>query len=298
MSALSALPAFGFSVALGLAVVLSPMSSGTAFAEGEQAQAPSGVDLARVTALTDSMLMGDIIGVMREEGIDYGRTLAAEMFPDKRGAEWEAVVSLIYDEATMRSRFDAALAEALKEAGPEMAAIEGYIASDPVQRALKLEVEARRTLLDPLAEDAAKLAWEDMKAEGGPRVDQILRFAEVNDLIESNVMGALNANLAFYRGLAESGAFPDEMTEDQMLADVWGQEAEVRSDTEAWLFPFLSLAYLPLEDSDMAAYIDFSASPAGQRLNAALFAAFDLVFTRISYDLGRAAAKQMQGEDI
>ena len=33
-------------------------------------------------------------------------------------------------------------------------------------------------------------------------------------------------------------------------------------------------------------------------LNTAMFAAFDKLFVAISRDLGRAAARQMQGEDI
>ena len=33
-------------------------------------------------------------------------------------------------------------------------------------------------------------------------------------------------------------------------------------------------------------------------MNAALFVAFDVLFTQISYDLGTAAAIQMQGDDI
>jgi hypothetical protein len=53
-----------------------------------------------------------------------------------------------------------------------------------------------------------------------------------------------------------------------------------------------------LSDEDLTAYIAFSASPAGQQLNAALFAAFDDVFTPISKALGLAVAKQMQGQDI
>ena len=308
MSLPFALSSFGLSAALGLGLALAPGATAPVWAEvqAEPAQtepAQAGqeapvADAARIAALADTMKMDDIIGVMREEGLEYGRTLSEEMFPEKGGPQWEAGVALIYDAATMRSRFDAALAEGLAGAGPELEAIEGFFGSPQGQSILQLEIEARRALLDSDLEDAAKLAWAELSAEGGARVDQLTRFAEVNDLIESNVMGAMNANLAFYRGLSESGAFPQEMTEDQMLSDVWGQEPDVRAETTDWLFPFLSLAYQPLSDEDLDAYIAFSETPAGQKMNAALFAAYDVVFTRISYDLGRAAASQMQGEDI
>ncbi len=285
-------------VGLVLAVALAPLGAAPVRAEGVVTQIPSPVDAARISRLADTMLMNDIIAVMRDEGVDYGRTLATDMFAGKAGADWDATVALIYDPQTMRRRFDTGLAAALSGAGADLGAIEDFFGSERGQTILRLEIEARRALLDKDVEDAAKLAWEDLRSADDARAQRIFRFAEVNDLIESNVMGAMNANLAFYRGLSDSGAFPDGMTEDQMLADVWGQEPDLRAETEDWLFPFLSLAYQPLSDDDLDAYIAFSETAAGKQMNAALFAAFDTVFTRISNDLGRAAGKQMQGEDI
>lgn len=252
----------------------------------------------RVQVLSDALKISEIIDVMRLEGVDYGKTLEQDMFPGKGGKAWEDVVGLIYDTQTMRSQFESALA---KELSADAQAVEDMIAffgSETGQNALGLEIEARRALLDEATEEAAKVAWEDMQSKDDPRVAMINRFAEVNDLVESNVMGALNSNLAFYRGLAAAGGLPEELTEEQMLADVWGQEPDIRVETTDWLFPFLSLAYGPMTASDFEAYIAFSETPAGQKANAALFAAFDQVFNRISFDLGRAVGRQMQGEDI
>ncbi len=259
------------------------------------ATAPAAAD---VQGLLATLKMDEILAVMREEGLKYGQSLEDDMFPGRGGDRWQAVVGLIYDTERMRATFAKGLEGELGASPEVIAAAQAFFGSATGQEALKLEIEARRALLDNAAEDAAKIAWEDMLAKGDARVARIERFAAANDLIESNVMGALNANLAFYRGLAETGAFPEEMTEDQMLADVWGQEAEVRADTEDWLFPFLSLAYQPMSDADLDAYIAFSETPAGKALNAALFAAFDKVFTEISQDLGRGVARQLQGEDI
>lgn len=298
MSQPFALTTHFLSLALGVGIAMCPVATAPARADLSLGQSQPAVDAARTARLTDIMKMDEIIAVMREEGMEYGRTLSSEMFPDKGGAQWDAIVALIYDPDTMRKRLDGALGQALAAAGGDLEAIETFFGSAQGQEILRLEIEARRALLDTAVEEAAKLAWEDLKAEGGARLDKLNRFAEVNDLIESNVMGAMNANLAFYRGLSESGAFPEEMTEDQMLSDVWGQEPDVRAETTDWLFPFLSMAYQPLSDDTLDAYIAFSETKAGQTMNAALFAAFDAVFTKISYDLGRAAAKQMQGEDI
>lgn len=252
----------------------------------------------RVVRLSDTLKMDAIMDIMRQEGIDYGNTLETDLFPGRGGDRWGEIVAGIYDAARMRSRFDVALSRELAGAGPQLAEMEAFFGSEQGQRILTLEVEARRALLDQAVEDAAKVGWEDLLAEGDARADQLRRFAQVNDLIESNVMGALNANLAFYRGLATTGSFAADMTEEDMLRDVWDQEPSVRQETEEWLFPFLSMAYQPLEDTDLDAYIAFSETSAGQRMNAALFAAFDSLFSRISYDLGAAAAIQMQGDDI
>jgi hypothetical protein len=252
-----------------------------------------------VLRLSKTLQIGAILEVMREEGLDYGTTLEPDLFPGKGGAGWMAQVSRIYDVAAMQAQFDAALVAALAaEDAAALDAMEGFFGSDRGQRILMLEIEARRALLDEATEEAAKVNLEEMDAEGDPRLALIRKFAEINDLVEMNVAGALNANLAFFKGMAEGGAFEGEMTEDQMLSNVWSQEPDIRGETEVWLYPYLALAYQPLSDDDMDAYLAFSELDAGKALNAAVFAAFDDLFTAISADLGRAAARQMQGEDI
>jgi len=219
------------------------------------------------------------------------------MFPDRAPAGWEAVVSLIYDPADMRRRFDAAF-EASLEGSLHLAEIERFFASALGQTVLSLEVAARLALLDPVAEEAAKRALAEMQQAVDPRLTALAGFVDTNNLIESNVMAALNSNLAFFQGLAEGAALQDMVPEDQILADVWAQEPQIRAEMTDWLMPYLALAYRPLDDADLAAYQTFSETPAGQAINTALFSAFDALFTAISRDLGRAAARQMQGQEL
>ena len=297
--------AFGRSLALAalIGVMGGQALPGRALAQGEgQTQAQSGAEATalrpEVAALMQTMRIADIVALLREEGIDYGRKLETDMFPGAGGAGWQATVGLIYDGARMEAVFGAALDAALDGQAEATAAAQAFFGSDLGQKVLGLEIEARRALLDDAVEDAAKLAWEEMAAEGGPRVALLDDFVAANDLVESNVMGALNSNLAFYQGMAEGGAFGEEMTEDQMLSDTWAQEGEIRASTEGWIYPYLALAYGPLADAELQDYIDFSRSPAGQALNTALFAAFDEVFTPVSRALGLAVARQLQGQDI
>ena len=283
-------------VALAAAIPVGVVLPSAALAQEAAAVDPAVA--ADVAALVETMKIGDIVAILREEGIDYGRTLQADMFPDAGGQGWEASVALIYDAARMQEALVATLTRELAQTPEAIAEMQSFFGSELGQKVLTLEVEARRTLLDEAAQEAARIAWEDLAAGGTSRVDLLERFVSANDLIESNVMGALNANLAFYRGMQEGGAFGGEMTEEQMLTDVWGQEADVRQQTTEWLFSYLTLAYGPLTDEELEAYLAFSESDAGQALNAALFVAFDDVFTPISGALGVAVARQMQGQDI
>jgi hypothetical protein len=99
-------------------------------------------------------------------------------------------------------------------------------------------------------------------------------------------------------GMASTGAYGREMPEEQILSDIWAQEDQIRSDTSTWLYAYLGLAYAPLTEAELAAYVEFWESPSGKTLNAALFRAFDPTFRQVSYDLGRAAGRAIQGRDI
>lgn len=259
---------------------------------------PLRVQASDVAALGVALRLDEVVSVIEAEGISYGKDLEADLFGGPVGARWQAMVGMIYDPATMRRRLDSALEAELAGRPDHINAMIAFFGSELGQRILSLEVSARRALLDETVEEASRIRVEDMMAEEAPRLAALRRFIDVNDLIESNVAGALNSNYAFYRGLADGGAFDDQMTDADIVSDVWGQEAEVRQETEDWLYPYLALAYQPLSDEDMAAYIAFSETDAGQVLNAALFAAFDQVFSAISRDLGLAAAQFIIGHDI
>jgi len=269
---------------LPLVVLLAPLA------------AAAQVSPARIAGLYEALGLPEVVAIMREEGQRYGASVEDQMFPGGGGPAWQAAVSAIYDagdmDAVVRRRMADAMPEAAVEAGEE------FFGSDRGRRIVGLEVSARRALLDPDVEAEARAAAEAMRQDNDPRADLVGRFAEANQLVDQNVAGALNANLAFYRGLDAGGAFPRGMSETEMLAEVWGQEPEVRADTEDWVYSYLLLAYAPLSEDDLEAYIAFSETEAGRALNRALFGAFDGMFTGISRDLGLAAARFISSERL
>lgn len=263
-----------------------------------QPSGQGGAREANVAALVQAMKLPGVVEVMHAEGLDYGRDLREEMFPGRAAADWDATVASIYDPGRMLADIQTVLETELADKPDVVSEAQAFFVSSAGQKILELELEARRALLDEATETAAKAAAADLAAQDGPRMEALRRFAATNDLIEMNVMGGLNANLAFYRGLADGGLFDGQMSESDMLAEVWAQEDQIRGDTEEWLWTYLVLAYQPLSDEELQAYQKFSEGAAGRQLNAALFAGFDAGFVRISRDLGRAAARMVQGEDI
>lgn len=279
---------------LALAVIAPLSFAPPAMAEAQVSQTTA----AAVGAFSQTLMVAQILDVIRAEGLAQSDELTDALFPGQSPMVWQTAVSQIYDTGAMKIQFDAALATAVADDATTLAGSQQFFGSDLGQKILGLELGARRALLDKTAEAAAKRAWEQLVRNNARRADQIIRFGSYNDLIESNVMGALNANLAFYRGMSAEGAFGDPMSEADMLAEVWGQEAAIRRETTDWLYPFLALSYQRLSDAELDSYIAFSETDAGKKINAAIFVAFDEVMAQISEDLGRAAGQLMAGQDI
>ncbi|MEE9427278.1 MAG: DUF2059 domain-containing protein [Paracoccaceae bacterium] len=249
-----------------------------------------------VLRLAEALGLPEIIEVMREEGINYGDDLAEGMFEGRSYGGWQQSVENIYDVDRMGDVALTGFGAELNKAS--ITEITDFFESDLGVEIIALEISARRALMDDAVDEANKERVAAMIAGQHPRIELLQQFIDVNDLLETNVVGALNSNFSFYTGLVDGGAYSEPITEDKILSDVWEQEVEIRADTNEWLFGFLSLAYTPLSDADLVAYIEFSESQAGQMLNTALFAGFDTMFAGISHSLGLAAAKIMASEDL
>ncbi len=247
-------------------------------------------------ALFTALGLPEMIDIMRAEGLDYGADIASDLLSGRADAAWADQVSAIYDTDMMRDGVARVLAASLDDA--DVAPMLDFFTSDVGKEVIALEISARRALLDDAVETAAKDAAAVAFADATPRSVMVDRFIAANALIDTNVVGAMNANYAFYMGLMDGGAFPNDLTEEQILTDVYTQEPEIRQSTTDWVQAFLMLAYQPLSDADLQAYTDFSTTPAGQALNTAMFAAFDQMFVAISRELGRASAVSLAGQDI
>jgi hypothetical protein len=249
-----------------------------------------------VATLFEAMDLPQMVTIMRDEGLEYGAQIAEDLFPDRTSVDWPDTVAQIYDYDTMRNgleiRFGAALGDT------DIDSLIAFFEGDTGQTVVELEIAARLALLDDDLEAASKEAAAIAIADETPRFTLVEQFVDANDLVETNVVGAMNANYAFYLGLLDGGAFGQDLSEEQILTDVWSQEAEIRKNTYEWVYSYLLLAYQPLSDDELEAYIAFSKSDEGRALNTALFAAFDEMFEGISRALGLASSEFMAGQDL
>ena len=266
---------------LATAVALCPLAL--------PAASPSEID-----ALMEALDTPRLMEILRAEGLSQADVLAEGLFPERGGGPtWNRLVSRLYDTDRMQAQFAEAFAAALVD--EDITDTLAFFRSDLGERIVALELSAREAFLDDGVEEAAVEMVGQMRAEDDPRIALLDRFIADNDLIEANVQGGLNSSLAFYAGFVDGGA---EMTEDEILREVWQQEPDIRSDTTEWIYSYLALAYRPLPDADLKRYVELAATPEGQALNTALFAAFDPLFEDISRALGQAAGELGQGEDI
>jgi len=282
------------------AIALSGLTLFSAGADAQTApqapQAPLSERAPEVVEMLEALRLYDILGIMATEGIEAAQILEADMFPGAGGPAWALEANRIHGEERMITLFEDAFPVGMMS-DESVAQVTAFFTAEPGVRIAAAEVAGRGAFLDPNLEELANEAFRDAIEGEDPRLDLLTDFIETNDLVERNVSGALNSNFAFYRGLSDGGAFEVDIPEELMLSEVWGQEPELRRDTVEWLYSFQLSAYSGLSDGDIEAYIALSETEAGDALNSALFAAFDTVFTQLSYELGAAAAGFIAGED-
>lgn len=238
--------------------------------------------------------MDTVFEVLRQEGVQSGQDLTEDGGVSPSPA-WTARLERVYDTEKAKRAFREGMAgiDGIEDSEPAVAFFETELGA----RIVQIELDARRALMGDDAEDAAEAKVVQIRKEDPALFLMYQEFIKVNGLIESNVAGALNSNLAFYRGMATNDSYADSMTEEFMLTSVWEQEPEIREEMEDWTINFSSIAYESLTKAELQSYIDISETEAGQRLNRVLFAGFDRMFEVQSFELGRATAEFMLGED-
>lgn len=245
------------------------------------------------------MEMEQMMPILRDEALAESEGMAEMLFLDGGTDVWRDQVGAIHDPLRMQEMF----VEGMTKAAPSMNgeriedALDFY-ETDLGKRIMGLEVSSRIAFLDKAVEQDARDTYAREAGIGSPLAGQIDRLIEAGDLVDPNVVGALNAVIAFSNGFNDGGGYPMPMSEDQILSDAWAQEPQVRQDTVDWMSAYLMLTYSPLSDDEMEEFIDFAQTEQAMALAGLLFAGFDHAFRQTSYELGLAAAGQLGGRKL
>lgn len=250
-------------------------------------------DLQRFNTLTR---MAETFDIMRLEGLENDKSLAEDLFGNADDPTWARSLDKVYSLSRMSETYEAAMRDLLAKDPTLVADASVFLGSDLGQRIIGLELEARRTSLDPMAMGAAQEVYSEMQRTDTERLALIERLVVAADLIEGNVSTALNANVAFSRAMAAASAPGQAVDEEQLLANVWAQEADIRTQVAEFVYPLMTLAYSPLSTEDLTAYVDFFESDVGQRFNLVVMASFEPVMIDLSAHLGAEAGRLMSGQ--
>jgi len=248
-------------------------------------------DSHRVAAL---LRLDDIVTIMREEGLIFGRDLGQDMLRPGQEPEWKSLVSQIYDMPKMTEVLMDEFTLHLPE--EHCSHVEAFFTTPLGQKIVAGEINARRAFLDPETENAAYEVLRNPSPETMIRIEAIADFMLRNQLIEYNVAGGLTANYKFFQGLVQGGYII--LSEEEILKEAWAIEDELRRDTRDWLLAYLMLAYKDLTLEEIEAYARFSTSHAGKALNAAVFVGFDRMYADLSLALGLGVASLARGHKL
>lgn len=272
-----------------IALVLAVVMAFQATVSGAQ---PADHD--KTDALFRALGLPELLEIMRREGLSQGAVIATDMLADRDNPAWDAptwnaMVSGIYDLAFLTQEVRAGFDEDLQ--GADLDGMLAFFTSEPGKSIVSLEISARRALLDTAIAAANTQAAARARRDQTPRFLLVAQFIAENDLIDTVVAGVLNARYAFQIALMDGGVLPRSVTPDIARRAVWEQAPAIRQMATEWLEAYLLLAFQPLSDEDIAVYLAFSQTRAGQDLTAALTLAFDGLYSDLARAMGLATAR-------
>lgn len=216
-----------------LKIVLSALMAGLlVIALGRGAKADGGAK--DVDALMDALRMDEIVEVLAKEG----RAMIDQLERDDDGIPREAWVRMLadlYRADVMLDAFRVEMGVALE--GADVAPMVAFFRGEFGQTIAQLELDARIAMGDEAMEDVAAQAWAELAPQSA-RAKLIDDYVNANDLVEMNVVGAMNADYAYMVGLGQSGDAAPMMSDEDILREIWSYEPEVRADVSEWVYGY------------------------------------------------------------
>lgn len=252
-------------------------------------------DLARLGA---AFQLDALFGLVAQEGLDNAANLRAELLGPAAGDTWDRALAAIYDPVRLSALFMEALEPELAGQPHVIAAALAFAESPAGRQLTQLELDARAAMLDDDIDQAARDRLASARAADAETLEFVRARIAVHDLLEMNVSIGLNSAMAYVAGFEKTA--PEDLRRGQsgIIGDPWAQEAAIRLEAQEWLEAYFLLAYAPLSDEHRAEAMAHFAAPEGMALNAALFIAFDRLFSGISMLLGAEVGRVLSARDI
>ncbi|MEL6449832.1 MAG: DUF2059 domain-containing protein [Pseudomonadota bacterium] len=236
-----------------------------------------------VDQLVEAMGIPALIQSFATEGVEAGETINQTVLNGQGGDIWAVTVQRLYDPARLEDELRRGMSATLS---PEVAAQAlAFFDSDMGQRIITLEVQARQAMMDDAVEAAAKQAAARAGADVGA-------FLDLRDLVDRNTDAAINAQAAFFDGLAETSGRAGD------APDFDAQRPAIATETESWLRGYYALVQSALQDDDFAVYTAFWDTEVGEAVDDAMFEAFGACYSALSYGLGQAAGRLMPQNEL
>ncbi|MGB0660761.1 MAG: hypothetical protein ACPGNV_11335 [Mangrovicoccus sp.] len=245
--------------------------------------------------ILDTLRFDELLQVLEAEAVASGAELDGAILNGAGQEAWLRTVARIHN----ADRWASILRRQFSQRFPDQYArsVIEFMGSQQGQHIVSVELETRLAFLDDRVEEASKTKLLDLVESQDPIISQIHRYIEINALIENNVAGGLNSNLAFFKAL-QNGAGKTVADNSGLLDEIWAQAPRMRTETEEWLLAFLAAAYSSLSSQELEAYLAFCETPEGQALNTSLFDILDAMMIETAAATGLAANQFLTAERL
>ena len=232
--------------------------------------------------LYDALYLQKIIKTLHNEGIEHAiESGKVYLGQDYDADSFENAVKKIYNLKMMDNFTRKGLIQKLSKEKAEVAL--KFFSKGLGARVALLETSARSAISYKEVEAAAVQMAKDAKNEDTARYSMLEQNIKDLELVELNMTGAFSAQYAFLSNLSALDEMP--LGNDDIVTLLLESEEEMRQDIVDWLMGFTHMAYTPLSDEELKAYLTFLTSADGKALNLALFHIFNGLSIQTSGDL-------------
>ena len=232
----------------------------------------------------------ELLKEIYEEGIISAQEIQKDSNSGEISKVWEKRIRKIYSVDSMKEffLFELSKIDLSLESNEAIKFYESVLG----QKIVNSELDSRKILRDEKKKIEASKTIRQLKYFKPARYKLYSDIIISNNFIEENVASAMNSNLAFYLGYAQSKPSESkQFLKAEMISQIWQNESETRKRMTDWVFNFSAISFERFSENELKSYLSFSNSNEGKLFNSSINYIFDKLFKSQSYNLGQALAE-------